>query len=126
MVEDRTLYDLCRRYQYYWRAYQKVKPLQDIYWSKYLKQTHDEIKEKLDEVTEDIMYEMAKKMGIIKDFRGTFHNNIEPIYNCDFNIVGIQRKGEHSVEIESDVFVQQLSKMLGRRHRELWGFDDGD
>lgn len=56
LSKDRTFYDLCRKYKYYYKSYKEVEKLEGIYWSKYVQEAYKEVKEKLDEVENEIMH----------------------------------------------------------------------
>lgn len=56
LSDNRRFYDLCRKYKYYYQAYREVEKLKDIYWSKYIIDAYNEVKSKLDETEDEIIF----------------------------------------------------------------------
>lgn len=56
LSDNRKFYDLCRKYKYYYNAYQKIKHLEDIYWSKYLKEAYDEVEQNLKDIEDEMVF----------------------------------------------------------------------
>lgn len=62
---DRTLYDLCRKYKYYYKQYQDVQPLKDKYYSKYLYQAYLEAENNLNKILMEIIYCIFENTGAL-------------------------------------------------------------
>lgn len=117
-MKDRKLYDLCRKYKYYYKAHEELRKLDEIYWNKHLRKAFNDSERQLKEVTDEIEYEMAKRMRLLNDGSCTINNNTEPIYSCDGKYVAIRRCKPKSVEITSDYFADKFSKLLHRYYKE--------
>ena len=79
LFKNRKFYDLCRKYKYHYKAYQKIKPLKDVYWSKYLQEAYNEVEHNLEETeTEmillllDEMIDDSSEIEISRDFMKSF------------------------------------------------------
>ena len=62
---DRILYDLCRKYKYYYKQYQDVQPLKDKYYSKYLYQAYLEAENNLNKILMEIIYCIFENTGAL-------------------------------------------------------------
>ena len=56
LTKDRKFYDLCRKYKYYYKAYQEVSKLKDVYWSKYTQEAYKEVEKKIEETEKEMMH----------------------------------------------------------------------
>ena len=59
--EDRTLYDLCRKYKYYYTAIQELRKVNGKYWNKHLQLALEEAEDNLTDVTDEITYNILHK-----------------------------------------------------------------
>lgn len=53
--KDRTLYDLCRKYKYYYNACKSLKEVDGRFWNKHLMKAYKDAQEELDDVTRRII-----------------------------------------------------------------------
>lgn len=53
--ENRELYDLCRKYKFYYKQHEEIKHLDKCYWSKYIREAYKESEKNLYYVTIDII-----------------------------------------------------------------------
>lgn len=98
LSNDRKLYDLCRKYKYYYKAYQKIKPLKEVYWSKYLEEAYDEVENELENIENEIIFLIFDNVidewstiqidrDVIKRYdlnRAFVHNLRVSVYDSDF------------------------------------------
>lgn len=104
MSDDRKLYDLCRKYKYYYKAYQEVKHLEDVYWSKYLKKVFDEVVDKLEEVENEIIFLIFSElmgerivMDIDVDYMYKYGSDKKIPVDFKLNIEGINEEFVHKL-----------------------------
>ena len=53
--ENRELYDLCRKYKFFYKQHEEIKHLDKCYWSKYIREAYKESEQNLYNVTIDII-----------------------------------------------------------------------
>ena len=53
--ENRELYDLCRKYKFFYKQHEEIKHLEKCYWSKYIREAYKESEQNLYYVTIDII-----------------------------------------------------------------------
>ena len=53
--ENRELYDLCRKYKFFYKQHEEIKHLDKCYWSKYIREAYKESEKNLYYVTIDII-----------------------------------------------------------------------
>ena len=118
---DRKLYDLCRKYQYYWKGCREFEKLDKVYWDKNIEKAFVDCQKKLENVVNDIEYEMAKRMGLLNEGSNyKIANNDEPI-NCNHSY-SVMIKRPKSVEVYSDRFANRFQEMMNRFFKEkgMW------
>ena len=53
--ENRELYDLCRKYKFFYKQHEEIKHLDKCYWSKYIREAYKESEQNLNDVTKEII-----------------------------------------------------------------------
>ena len=105
---DRTLYDLCRKYKYYYKQYQDVQPLKDKYYSKYLYQAYLEAENNLNKILMEIIYCIFENTGALTrvTITGDKPNRIPTFDNVFFAQTPANKttiKGEEFAEIMTEL-----------------------
>ena len=91
LSDNRQFYDLCRKYKYYYQAYKKIEHLKDIYWSKYIIDAHNEVKSKLDETENAIIFAIFYELlgdVIHYDVNRVFKDNSFQMWGCKPKVIG--------------------------------------
>jgi hypothetical protein len=60
--ENRDLYDLCRKYKFFYKQHEEIKKLDTCYWNKHIREAYKKSERDLNNVTKEII-----KL-ILKDF----------------------------------------------------------
>lgn len=105
---DRILYDLCRKYKYYYKQYQDVQPLKDKYYSKYLYQAYLEAENNLNKILMEIIYCIFENTGALTrvTITGDKPNRILTFDNVFFAQTPANKttiKGEEFAEIMTEL-----------------------
>ena len=105
---DRILYDLCRKYKYYYKQYQDVQPLKDKYYSKYLYQAYLEAENNLNKILMEIIYCIFENTGALTrvTITGDKPNRIPTFDNVFFAQTPANKttiKGEEFAEIMTEL-----------------------
>ena len=106
---DRTLYDLCRKYKYYYKQYQDVQPLKDKYYSKYLYQAYLEAENNLNKVLMEIIYYIFENTGALKNVTITSDN---PDRIPTFDSVLFAQKPSNKTIIHGTEFAEIMTEII--------------
>ena len=114
--DDRTLYDLCRRYKYHYNACKSLKEVDSKYWNKHLRRAYKDAQNQLDDTTKRII------MLVLSEFIDPYTSvsiDVDVPYdyyweNQRFGKV-IRPKGTTTVSITDERFAEYVKKLL-----ELW------
>lgn len=68
IYEDRQLYDLCRKYKFYYGQYHEFKKIEGKYWNKHLRVALKDCEENLQKTLLEIVYYIFNVAGVFKDF----------------------------------------------------------
>ena len=109
LSEDRKFYDLCRKYKYYYKSYQEVAKLKDIYWSKYIQEAYNEVSKDLKDVENEIIFLIFDKLF---DEKYVQINKVMNNYAVD-------------VEVRGEAFIEKLKEYIEIKHgmstNRFWG-----
>ena len=111
--DDRTLYDLCRRYKYHYNACKSLKDVDSKYWNKHLRRAYKDAQNQLDDTTKRII------MLVLSEFIDPYTSvsidvDVPYDYNQRFGRM-ISPKGTTTVSITDERFAEYVKKLL-----ELW------
>ena len=106
---DRTLYDLCRKYKYYYKQYQDVQPLKDKYYSKYLYQAYLEAENNLNKILMEIIYCIFENTGALKSVTITGDN---PDRIPTFDNVLFAQKPSNKTTIKGEEFAEIMTELI--------------
>lgn len=114
--DDRTLYDLCRRYKYHYNACKSLKEVDSKYWNKHLRRAYKDAQNQLEDTTKRII------MLVLSEFidpSTSVSIDVDIPYDCferyqKFGRV-IRPKEKTTVSITDERFAEYVKKLL-----ELW------
>ena len=110
--DDRTLYDLCRRYKYHYNACKSLKEVDSKYWNKHLRRAYKDAQNQLDDTTKRII------MLVLSEFIDPYTSvSIDVDVPYDYQRFGrmSRPKGTTTVSITDERFAEYVKKLL-----ELW------
>ena len=113
--DDRTLYDLCRRYKYHYNACKSLKDVDSKYWNKHLRRAYKDAQNQLEDTTKRII------MLVLSEFidpSTSVSIDVDVPYDClEYPRFGkvIRPKGKTTVSITDERFAEYVKKLL-----ELW------
>ena len=120
LCENRNLYDLCRRYVYYYKAYNEFKKLNQIYWSKSMKYAYDDLKEKLGEVENQIIILILDTLIPDDAYVEISCNPNFETYRGFESIIGFGKPASiQTVSIHSPSFYEFVEKLLIEKNRKF-------
>ena len=106
---DRLLYDLCRKYKYYYKQYQDIQPLKDKYYSKYLYQAYLEAENNLNKVLMEIIYYIFENTGALKSVTITGDN---PDRIPTFDSVLFTQTPSNKTTIKGEEFAEIMTEII--------------
>lgn len=109
--DDRTLYDLCRRYKYHYNACKSLKDVDSKYWNKHLRRAYKDAQNQLEDTTKRII------MLVLSEFIDPYTSvsiDVDVPYDQRFTKM-IRPKGTTTVSITDERFAEYVKKLL-----ELW------
>lgn len=109
--DDRTLYDLCRRYKYHYNACKSLKEVDSKYWNKHLRRAYKDAQNQLEDTTKRII------MLVLSEFIDPYTSvsiDVDIPYDQRFTRM-IRPKGTTTVSITDERFAEYVKKLL-----ELW------
>ena len=114
--DDRTLYDLCRRYKYHYNACNSLKEVDSKYWNKNLRKAYKDAQNQLDDTTKRII------MLVLSEFIDPYTSvsidvdaPYEPYWENQRLVKMFGTKGTTTVSITDERFAEYVKKLL-----ELW------
>lgn len=113
--DDRTLYDLCRRYKYHYNACKSLKEVDSKYWNKHLRRAYKDAQNQLDDTTKRII--MLVLSEFIDPYTSVSIDVDVPYDYLEYPRFGkvIRPKGTTTVSITDERFAEYVKKLL-----ELW------
>ena len=84
--ENRDLYDLCRKYKFFYKQHEEIKHLDKCYWSKYIREAYKESEQNLNDVTFKIIELVLDEF--IHDGGVSINQNVP----CDVNSLFARRQ----------------------------------
>ena len=111
--DDRTLYDLCRRYKYHYNACKSLKDVDSKYWNKHLRRAYKDAQNQLEDTTKRII------MLVLSEFidpSTSLSIDVDVPHEC-YSRFGkrFMSKGITTVSITDERFAEYVKKLL-----ELW------
>ena len=112
--DDRTLYDLCRRYKYYYNACESLKKVDSKYWNKHLRKAYKDAQNQLEDTTKRII------MLVLSEFidpHTSVSIDVDVPYCDSYSRFGkrFMTKGITTVSITDERFAEYVKKLI-----ELW------
>lgn len=119
--DNKKLYDLCRRYKYFYKKYDEIKHLEKCYWSKYIKDAYQEAVTDLDDCTLEII-EL-----VLGEFCSNYNTSIECTNDIERDpcwtnpdICGYCSRGkEHKVIIDDKKLMMIVEQMMRKYMDEM-------
>ena len=113
--DDRTLYDLCRRYKYHYNACKSLKEVDSQYWNKHLRKAYKDAQNQLDDTTKRIILLVLSEF--IDPYTSVSIDVDVPYDYLEYSRFGkvIRPKGTTTVSITDERFAEYVEKLL-----ELW------
>ena len=113
--DDRTLYDLCRRYKYHYNACKSLKEVDSKYWNKHLRRAYKDAQNQLDDTTKRII--MLVLSEFIDPYTSVSIDVDVPYDYLEYPRFGkmVRPKGTTTVSITDERFAEYVKKLL-----ELW------
>ena len=115
IFEDREFYDLCRKYKYYYKAYQEFSNLKNIYWSQYMRDAYKDLEKKLSKVEEEMINCMLDSMISTTDTINIQSNVIEPDFGFSSRMSPFVNHIE-TMETDSPKLIRHITILLQRRY----------
>lgn len=107
--DDRTLYDLCRRYKYHYNACKSLKEVDSQYWNKHLRKAYKDAQNQLDDTTKRII------LLVLSEFIDLY-TGVSIDVDVPFDSLGCMGKyrgrGSSSVTIESNELADYVKELL--------------
>lgn len=115
--ENRELYDLCRKYKFFYKQHEEIKHLDKCYWSKYIREAYKESEQNLNNVTKEII-----KL-ILNDFiydggvsiEANIHHEVDAFGRFGRQLFGSVRPMQE-VTIASDRLAIIIQEMLNEKY----------
>jgi hypothetical protein len=108
LSENREFYDLCRKYMYFYKAYNEMKKVNEKYWTKSINYAYEDIELKLEYIEKQIM-NCLFSLIIPEDAK----IEIEADVVCDFFDIGVRfPKVEKRTIVHSSDFSNCIEEYL--------------
>lgn len=117
LSKDRKLYDLCRKYKYYYKAFKEIEHLKNVYWSKYIQEAYKDAKQKLEDIEKEIKYLVFDDL-IGDNSRVDFERDVQNIHSWNMGSVPIVKGLK--VTLYDELFVKELEEYLNKKHIRIY------
>lgn len=111
---DRKVYDACRRYKFYWTAYQEIKRLDKRFWNKHIRKAHREYENKLNEC----LLELLESIINPSDYMGWEVSNHYEDFPSFGGSIG-RRLMDSSVSTSNPDTVDLIVKMIQHKMKRM-------
>lgn len=109
MMTDRKLYDLCRKYRYFYRKYSTLKEVNDEFHDKNIRSAYVDAKNELEEIHKEIIAE------VLYPYLNNVEIEVDAPYDDRWFNPFINRRCDYTTTIKDKGFADMVNEVLLRK-----------